>query len=436
MSNKDILQFTQKPVVTVATTAAKLLGNAGGLKSNIFHDDYLRLNSKLNATTTTTPAWVRQVVNTPNKSIPIPDVVITEPICQAILYDDIGDSMVRVWDLIILIPNAVFLIFLLWKSRYAIGKLHSTNSPIFTAFSVLVSVVAVISVLRCIVSMTVNASVLAGDIADKILWLVLRFFLLSTELSIVIFGLAFGHLDSKKSIQMVLLVTSCIGLVYSCTQGTLEFIYPDPQFHVSKDTNSTVQDFDIFGHGGMIFWLTSSLFFFLIYTSISILPWTNLREKMSLPPKKSFYMYCAFLALLNLAQAVGSGLLYGAILEGMCVVDVTTYVYFTCFAPLVYLVFLRKFFRVTQPGILFSYKNQVDEVAEEDTVSLPYQSGSAAAKPDNEAEGFHGSYDSTHFDRQNSLDYSRQSNLLNGSINSSDIDVEVSVNSDYYQASA
>lgn len=90
MYNKDILQFTQKPEVTVATAAANLLGNAGGLKSNIFHDDYLRLNNRLNATTT---AWVRQIGNTPNKSIPIPDVVITEPICQAILYDDIGNSM-------------------------------------------------------------------------------------------------------------------------------------------------------------------------------------------------------------------------------------------------------------------------------------------------------------------------------------------------------
>ena len=59
---------------------------------------------------------------------------------------------------------------------------------------------AVISVLRCIVSMTVNASVKAADIADQVLWLVLRFFLLATELSVVIFGLAFGKC-SKEVIQ-------------------------------------------------------------------------------------------------------------------------------------------------------------------------------------------------------------------------------------------
>ena len=50
-----------------------------------------------------------------------------------------------------------------------------------------------ISLVRCIVSMTVNASVAAGGYADKVLWIMVRFFLLSTEMSVVIFGLAFGE---------------------------------------------------------------------------------------------------------------------------------------------------------------------------------------------------------------------------------------------------
>ncbi len=51
---------------------------------------------------------------------------------------------------------------------------------------------AVMSVIRCAVAMTVNAAVPAGDIADKVLWVAVRFFLLATELSVVTFGLAFG----------------------------------------------------------------------------------------------------------------------------------------------------------------------------------------------------------------------------------------------------
>lgn len=376
----------------------------------------------------TTPGYIPSRGN----DTPLPSFTITEPVCQAILYDDIGESRVRVWDLIILIPNVFFLIFLLYKSKSAVTKLRSTSSPIFTAFYVLVCLVAVISVLRCVVSMTVNASVLAGDITDKVLWLVLRFFLLGTEMSIIVFGLAFGHLDSRKSIQRVLLVTSCVALIYSCTQGTLEFEYPDPQFHIQKGSNETYQDFDIFAHGGMIFWLTSSLVFFLVYTVIFILPWTSLKERWSLPPKKSFYRYAAFLAFLNLGQAIGSGMLYGAIQEGMCLVDLTSYIYFTCFVPLVYLVFLRKFFMHTQPRILFSYKSQVDEIPEEDTVSMPYQSN---ARKSEDGDNMSVSFDSTHFDHQSGSYYTRPPSLLpNGSVNVTEDDVAPV--RDYYQATA
>ncbi|XP_069101402.1 transmembrane protein adipocyte-associated 1 homolog [Argopecten irradians] len=417
MSKTGVTFFTQKPLFEAATSLPDVL-QGPALRVALEH-----------VGATMAPGAPRGE----NKSIPIPDLVISRPICQDILYDDIADSRVRVWDLIILVPNAVFLAFLLVKLGGAVSKLRHTNSPIFTAFYMLVFSVAVISVLRCVVSMTVNASVLAGDIADKVLWLILRFFLLATELSIVIFGLAFGHLDSKRSIQRVLAVTSCIALLYSCTQGTLEFTYPDPNFQVKQSPNSTIQDYDIFGHGGMIFWLTSSLFFFLVYTVIFILPWTSLREKLALPPKRSFYRYAAFLAALNAAQAVGSALIYSSIQNGMCVVDVTTYIYFTCFAPVVYLVFLRKFFRMSQPSILFSYKNQVDEAPEEDTVSMPYQ---ATARMD-DSDSIAGSYDSTHFDRNAHFQKILLPNGA-GSVNVVEVDVNPNMDSssDFYQGSA
>ncbi|KAL5014670.1 hypothetical protein ScPMuIL_008940 [Solemya velum] len=306
---------------------------------------------------------------------------------------------VRIWDLIILLPNTFFLLYLLLKLKTAVAKLRNTSSPIFTVFYGLVMVVAAISVLRCVVSMTVNATAQAGKIADKLLWLILRFFLLGTELSVVIFGLAFGHLDSHTSIRRVLFVTSFIALAYSSTQGILEFLYPDPSFHVAgrPSVNDTAQDYDIFGHGGMIFWLTSSLFFCIVYTVIFFLPWTTLKDKLNLPSKKSFYYYAAFLATLNSLQSIGSGLLIGSEPSGMCLVDLTTYIYFTCFDPLVYGTFLWEFFRTTQPTILFSYKHQIDDAAaDNDSVHLPYAS---SVKGDDE-KSIDGSYDSTHFDRQ------------------------------------
>ena len=81
--------------------------------------------------------------------------------------------------------------------------------------------------------MTINAAAIPGGYTDKVLWVIVRFFMLSTEMSVVIFGLAFGkffmkekkflfdfivlfrllgHMDSRSSIRHVLLATSFISL--------------------------------------------------------------------------------------------------------------------------------------------------------------------------------------------------------------------------------
>ena len=38
------------------------------------------------------------------------------------------------------------------------------------------------------------------------------------ELSVLVFGIAFGHLDSTKSVKRVLLVTTTAALLYSAVQ--------------------------------------------------------------------------------------------------------------------------------------------------------------------------------------------------------------------------
>ena len=81
-----------------------------------------------------------------------------------------------------------------------------------------------------------------------------------------------------------------------------------------------------------------------IYLLVFLLRWTGLRDRMSLPTKKSFYYYVAFLALLNVLQSIGAGLLLEGVDGGLCVVDVTAYVYFSLLTPLVYRTFLSEFF--------------------------------------------------------------------------------------------
>lgn len=50
--------------------------------------------------------------------------------------------------------------------------------------------------------------------------------------------------------------------------------------------------------------------------------------------------------LLNLMQSIGSAILnYGELVAGLCIVDVTSALYFTFYTPLVYYSFLAEFFR-------------------------------------------------------------------------------------------
>ncbi|MXQ95685.1 hypothetical protein E5288_WYG018264 [Bos mutus] len=327
--------------------------------------------------------------------------------CLLLLYEDIGTSRVRYWDLLLLIPNVLFFIFLLWKLPFARAKIRVTSSPIFITFYILVFVVALVGIARAVVSMTVSTSD-AATVADKILWEITRFFLLAIELSVVILGLAFGHLESKSSIKRVLAITTVLSLAYSVTQGTLEILYPDA--HLSAE------DFNIYGHGGRQFWLVSSCFFFLVYSLVVVLPRTPLKERISLPSRRSFYVYAGILALLNLVQGLGSALLCADIIEGLCCVDATTFLYFSFFAPLIYVAFLRGFFG-SEPKILFSYKCQVDDTEEPD-MHLP-QPYAVARREGPEAAGAA----STQFDSAGVayLDDVASLPCHSGSINSLDI---------------
>ncbi|KAL1420357.1 hypothetical protein MTO96_024193 [Rhipicephalus appendiculatus] len=327
-----------------------------------------------------------------NITSPTPAVVEPEYFCKWVLYHEIPGSRVRTWDLSILVPNVLFLLFMAVRFNRARLKLRATSSPIFYTFYILVSLNAVMSVIRCVVSMTVNAAAPAGGIADKLLWVVVRFFLLSTEMSVLIFGLAFAAPASSEcswSPPSWLNSTRAHRVFWSWCCQTGSFM-------------CLTRTLSCLAMGGMLFWFISSVIFAVVYIVVFLLPWTGLRERIALPAKQSFYWYALFLAVLNLAQATGSGLYYYDVREGVCVVDVTSYLYFTIFTPLVYKTFLADFFSISQPSIMFSYKAQTDDPMEDDNVSLPHQLSCSSLKTDSDYIYQNNSlYDSTHFDAAN-----------------------------------
>ncbi|XP_030828798.1 transmembrane protein adipocyte-associated 1 homolog isoform X2 [Strongylocentrotus purpuratus] len=260
----------------------------------------------------------------PNSTEPLPP-------CLWILYAEIGKSNIRVWDVMLLVPNAIFLLFLLLRSKVAVAKLRQTNRPIFVTFYIMAFVATIVSVIRAAVSMIVDATTVTGDITDT---------------------------------------------------GCLEVKYPD---HHYKAPN----EHDIFTHGGMIFWCVTSSIFCLAYIIVFLLPYTPVKNRIQLPAKRSFYCYVASLTLLNFSQAIGSGLVYGDVQPAICLVDITSFLYFTCFAPLIYITFLHNFFQASKQLLLLSYASQPDE-NDDETHHLPY----SVSRDDTLSQSL---YDSTEF---------------------------------------
>ncbi|CAK9303592.1 unnamed protein product [Gordionus sp. m RMFG-2023] len=274
--------------------------------------------------------------------------------CKWILIKEIGVSRVRLWDLMILIPNIVFSLFLIYGFKKARIKLRITRMPVISTFYYLIWLCNLLNILRCVVYMSVSAKNPVEDTIDKLLWLILRFFLLSTELSVLIFGLAFGKLESQKSIRWVMFFASMISLIFSFIQGFLELYMPDKRFNIDN------KDYDVFAQGGSIFLFVTSAIFTCMYLGILMLPKTKIREKLSLPTKKTFYYYCAFLAILNLMQTLGSCMLIFDVPFSLCIIDTTSYIYLISFAPLVYRTFLKGVFKITYAS-LFAYRPQINQ---------------------------------------------------------------------------
>jgi len=112
----------------------------------------------------------------------------------------------------------------------------------------------------------------------------------------------------------------------------------------------------------MLYWLISSAILALGYTIICILPKTPMRDRLRLPAKRRFYVYCAFLACVYALQFLGATLIRCGNLSGICIVTFSSYIKLAFYTPVVYIAFLRGYVANVQPSLMFEYKRQKDEV--------------------------------------------------------------------------
>jgi len=162
------------------------------------------------------------------------------------------------------------------------------------------------------------------------LFLMSNFILIFVEVSVVVF-MSHGYVVSgREAIHRTVIITGLITIVYSTIQGILLFGLGVPLYE------TTNQD-------AALYWFITSSLFVIVYSTILILPKTSLKDKM--PARPSFYNYVAFLFLLNLLKGLGNLLVFASLNAGFCLVGLSSVSYFALYAPLLYVCFLRDFFR-------------------------------------------------------------------------------------------
>lgn len=160
-----------------------------------------------------------------------------------------------------------------------------------------------------------------------------------------------------RSIRKVLAVSILSAVLYSSCQFIMESFYPDPSFRVHNGSTT----FDLFAHGGAVFCMTTSAICTVIYAIALMMPLFPCTKRLvAMPNKPAFYQYCAFLMILYMLKGLGSCLVFfRANANGLCLLNLSAFLYVSLFAPVVFLGFINSFFSSGQPTLLFSYKAQV-----------------------------------------------------------------------------
>ena len=181
-----------------------------------------------------------------------------------------------------------------------------------------------------------------------------------------------------RAIKKLFAMAGLISFILHASEMILELEYPDPSYTVHPEhAHEGNTKFDLYGSGGPAFCMSSSACLALIYAVILILPFLPFVKNslIAIPNKPGFYQYVTFVLILYTVRFSGAALIYFKTdPNGMCILNLSEFLYVTFYAPFVYAAFLSPFFKTAQPTLLFSYKAQVDDL--DDADDMPNASGS------------------------------------------------------------
>merc|ERR1712025_1345173 len=165
--------------------------------------------------------------------------------CKKMLYKTIGDSGVKVWDLLLLIPGTLSLLFLAYSLPRTRYKLTSAPLSLLALYLLLVLTPAV-STLRAFLT-TVHPP---SSNLDKVGWSITR----STSLLLELAAIITIYLPT-------FLLAICLGIssIFLLLDLSLELSTPAKEFHVYSSQSN------LYGEGGGLFVLFTTLPLIFVY---------------------------------------------------------------------------------------------------------------------------------------------------------------------------
>jgi len=290
-----------------------------------------------------------------------PTLIHDDEPCKAILHYQIAGSFLRVWDVLILLPNLAFLFFLFYRLPTTRLRLRATSSAIFRTLYSIVFTCSLVSCLRCFIAMLDHMANPTHDLVNTVIWIIARFVFLTSELSVSLLCLTSGSSDRPGHSRRVIFVSSISAFIICTIQAYLEIFQPFYGFQVMHS------GYQIYGHGGPIFWAVTSAMLVSFYSLVLCAPLCPTKHLSVMPNPRLFYCYISIQLLTNLLAGLGATLIAVNSHSGLCLTNMTSYAYFTLLAPTIYFCFLHNWFTTAQPSLLFAYRAQLDEEEEDST---------------------------------------------------------------------
>lgn len=277
----------------------------------------------------------------------------TNHACIYFLTAKVRDSSVRILDLCFFQPAAIFLIYLILSACLVTRKLRIFPNVVVLVIYLATFAASVINCVRPIVNVLLHSYGTSSEVPDKILWALLRFTLMSAELSLFAVGCANSRRYKRLSEKSIVALSITVSLVHGVIQGCVDLTSDSP-----SDIEFTL------GFGGIKLAICTSAVCFLIYLSLLVMLTMRRNLFFHLPAyfhltKTSVYVYCIFLL------AVYSTLLFGGIAffsgqtNGLCAIAFSSFLYYLFYAPLVYVLFLRGYFSSRKGHLAFLYQSDL-----------------------------------------------------------------------------